>query len=214
MKIIYTIIKSPLTWRIMISLTVMLLLRELKQMHREVGRMSHNQGLLHQEQKEIQLANGRTATQTGVMLLRQKELAELFPELRKEIGTLKVRMANVSSVSTLAFEQQQEIRAQLKDSISWVRREVAGTDGKGLFYDTLHYRVFSYHDEYYDVSGIAHENQQLVNISSRDTMNQVVYKRRKYPWLWIFSPKVLEQRVYFKNPNAHIHYSQTIKIHR
>jgi hypothetical protein len=214
MKLILTILKSPLIWRIMISVTVFLLLRELKAMHKEMGRMSHNQSLFNQEQEQVLLSNGRIASQTGVLELRQKELTDLFPELRKEIGMMKVKMGNVSAVSTVSFEQQKEIIAQLRDSVSWVSQTGTGIAGSEPVKDTLRYNVFSYHDEFYDVSGIAHEGQQLVNINSRDTMTQVVYSKRKNPWLWIFSPKVLEQRVYFKNPNAHIHYSRTINIQR
>lgn len=214
MRTILTILKSPLIWRIMISVTVFLLLRELKAMHKEIGRMGHNQSLIHQEQEQVLLSNGRIASQTGVMALRQRELAELFPELRKEIGTLKVKLGNVSAVSTLSFEQQKQIIAQLRDSVSWVPQAITFDAGSNPLMDTLRYNVFNYHDEFYDVSGIAHEGQQLVSINSRDTMTQVVYRKRKNPWLWIFSPKVLEQRVYFKNPNAHIHYSRTINIER
>jgi ribosomal protein L29 len=198
----------------MISVTVFLLLRELKAMHKEMGRMSHNQSLFSQDQKQVLLTNGRIAGQTGVLELRQKELTEMFPELRKEIGTLKVKLASVSAVSTVSFGQQKQIIAQLRDSVSWVAQNGTGIAGSPPLTDTLRYNVFSYHDEFYDVSGIAHQGQQLVNISSRDTMNQVVFRKRKNPWLWIFSPKVLEQRVYFKNPNAHILYSRTINIQR
>ena len=176
--------------------------------------MGHNQTLFNQEQKQVLLSNGRIASQTGVMELRQRELADLFPELRKEIGTLKVKLGNVSAVSTVSFEQQKQIIAQLRDSVSWVPQATTSDAGSNPLMDTLRYNVFSYHDEFYDVSGIAHEGQQLVSINSRDTMMQVVYRKRKNPWLWIFSPKVLEQRVYFKNPNAHIHYSRTINIER
>ena len=125
---------------------------------------------------------------------------------------LKVRMANVNAVSTVSFEQQKQIIARLRDSVAWVP-QTAGTDSQRQA-DTVRYNVFSYHDEFYDVSGIAHQGQQLLSIRSRDTMTQVVYRKRKYPWLWVLSPKVLEQRVYFKNPNAHISYSRTINIMR
>ncbi|PZF71567.1 hypothetical protein DN068_15950 [Taibaiella soli] len=127
---------------------------------------------------------------------------------------MKVKLGSVSVVSTVSFGQQKQIITQLRDSVSWVPQTGIGIAGSEPVKDTLRYNVFSYHDEFYDVSGIAHEGQQLVNINSRDTMTQVVYSKRKNPWLWIFSPKVLEQRVYFKNPNAHIHYSRTINIQR
>lgn len=174
--------------------------------------MSHNQSLLHEGQHQVMLSNGRIASQTGVLELRQRELRELFPELSREIGSLKVKMTKVSAVSTVSFEQQKQIVARLRDSVSW-EPQVAARDSQ-QHADTTRYSVFSYHDAFYDVSGIAHRDQQYLSISSRDTMTQVVYRKRKYPWLWVLSPSVLEQRVYFKNPNAHISYSRTLNINR
>lgn len=212
MKFILTIIKSPLLWRMIISLMVMLLLRELKAMHQEIGRMSHNQSLLSEGQHQVMLSNGRIASQTGVLELRQRELRELFPELSREIGSLKVKMASVSAVSAVSFEQQKQVTALLRDSVSWVAL-AAGKDSQ-QHADTSRYSVFSYHDAFYDISGTAYQGLQHLSITSRDTMTQVVYRKRKYPWLWVLSPSVLEQRVYFKNPNAHISYSRTLNINR
>ncbi|MBN9482178.1 MAG: hypothetical protein J0H46_02420 [Bacteroidetes bacterium] len=80
--------------------------------------------------------------------------------------------------------------------------------------DTFRYKMFRYQDAYYDVSGVSLRDTQLLRISITDTMTQVVYWKRKRPWLWILSPRHLEQRVYFRNPDAHIHYSRTINIER
>lgn len=121
-------------------------------------------------------------------------------------------MGNVSSVSTVAYREQKSIVSHLTDSVSYVRQSTGNYKDTTHITDTLRYKVFHYHDEFYDVYGQAHEDQQTVHISSRDTMMQVVFRKRKTPWLWIFSPKVLEQRVYFKNPDAHIQYSRTINI--
>lgn len=215
MNNLITILKSRLLWGVLICTTIFLLIREVRVLNKEIGRMGNNQRLLQQSQQEILLNNGRTASQTGVLLLHQKELTDLFPDLRKEIGLLNVRMNGLQSLSTAVFTQQKQFSTGLKDSIVFSPLPTFGLkDTRSMQYDTLSYKVFSYHDEYYDVSGIAHLDEQLVKISSRDTMMQVVYRKRKNRWLWIFSPRVLEQRVYFKNPNAHIEYSRTINIAR
>jgi len=79
--------------------------------------------------------------------------------------------------------------------------------------DTIQVRVFNYEDGYYTVEGIAEADTQRVRISSRDTLTQVVFRgKREKPWLWIFSPRQLVQRVALKNPNAKIEYSQIIQL--
>lgn len=173
--------------------------------------MNRNQELLRQSQEKILLANGRIASQTGVLQLRQKEFFSLFPTILAELRQLGVRTRMVESASSVAFGVQQRIFAQLKDSIAIAAK---GTSTAAIPPDTLQFRVFNYRDAYYDVSGYALDDRQVLYISSRDTMTQVVFRRRKRPWLWIFSRKTLEQRVYFKNPHAHIYYSQTIQVDR
>jgi hypothetical protein len=79
--------------------------------------------------------------------------------------------------------------------------------------DTVQVRVFDYNDDYYTVKGISEADTQRVSIASRDTLMQVVFRgKREKPWLWIFSPRKLEQRVALKNPNAVVEYSQIIQL--
>ncbi|GAA4457019.1 hypothetical protein GCM10023092_23200 [Rurimicrobium arvi] len=174
--------------------------------------MSDNQELIAQHQQEVLLTGGRIAAQTGVLELRQRELNSLFPDLRREVALLGARMGSLKAVSTLSVQEQKQIVTRLRDSISVTNATAAGQFAHPA--DTLSYHVFHYHDEYYDIHGWADSVRQWLNISSRDTMTQVVYVRRRYPWLWILSPRKLEQRVYFKNPGAHIEYSRTINIIR
>ena len=82
-----------------------------------------------------------------------------------------------------------------------------------VIYDTVQVRVFDYQDGFFAVQGKAIGNRQHLELSYQDTLVQVVYRgERERPWLWIFSPRKLMQRVSLKNPNAHIHYTQQIEI--
>ena len=79
----------------------------------------------------------------------------------------------------------------------------------------MHVRVFSYKDQWYTIKGQAIGDTQHVQIQNTDTLVQVVYKgQRVKPWLWIFSPRKLEQRVSVSNPNANIKYAQVIQIQK
>jgi hypothetical protein len=84
-----------------------------------------------------------------------------------------------------------------------------------VIHDTVPVKVFSYKDNFFNVHGLSHDSTQEVKINYQDTLVQVVYLGpREKPWLWIFSPRKLQQRVTLKNPNARITYSEFIQIQR
>ena len=142
--------------------------------------------------------DGRFAAETAVMSLRLKELSALYPRLMTEIRNMEIRPERTVQVTNHYTENERHITTLLRDSI--IR-------------DTIQVRVFNYEDGYYTVEGIAEADTQRVRISSRDTLTQVVFRgKREKPWLWIFSPRQLVQRVALKNPNAKIEYSQIIQL--
>lgn len=210
------IFKSPIVWLLVVIAALLLMIRQVRRMHQEITRLGSNQEVLLQTQEQILLANGRIASQTGVLQLRQQELLRMFPRLYGELKTLGIKPRSVQTVSTTSFGLQQSLTSTLRDSIVFVPKQI-GTIGFHYLKttgDSLRFRVFSYHDSYYDVSGYALLDKQFLHISTRDTMTQVVFYKRKHPWLWIFSRKELMQRVYFKNPNAAIYYSRIIQLQR
>ena len=153
---------------------------------------------LGQELTTLRLENGQLAAQNQVLQLKSKELSALLPELATEVRGLNVRLAKVQSVSAAGFTVQTPATVLLRDSV---------------IYDTVQVRKFDYHDGYFTVKGKAVGNQQHLDLSYQDTLVQVVYRgQRERPWLWIFSPRKLMQRVSLKNPNANIHYTQHIEI--
>jgi hypothetical protein len=169
--------------------------------------------VIAKSQQEIQLSNGRIAVQSGVLSLRVQELKQLYPQLQLDIKELGIPTRQVRQVSQVAFSQHKTIQTPLMDSIS--PNPIPSLQGQiAPINDTNDYKVFHYKDAYYTVDGIAHLGQQWVNISNQDTLLQVVYQHRKHKWLWFFSPRILEQRLQFKNPNAHIYYSQYIQIQK
>lgn len=142
--------------------------------------------------------NGRIVGQNQVLELKKQELEALVPELYKEIKALQVKPSRVESVSTSSFSSHTSVQTVLRDS---------------TVFDTVAVKQFKYADEFYRIEGFAVNDTQHLNITYQDTLIQTVYRgKRKKPWLWIFSPRQLEQRVALKNPDATINYSQYIQI--
>jgi hypothetical protein len=154
--------------------------------------------LLSSEMTSIVEINGRVVSQNQVLELKNKELKALIPQLHQEIEYLKVKPSRTESVSSTAFTAQTQIKTLLRDS---------------TIFDTVEVKRFTYTDEFYQIEGYAVNDTQHLSITYQDTLIQTVYRgRRKRPWLWVFSPRQLEQRVALKNPNASIDYSQIIHI--
>jgi hypothetical protein len=151
-----------------------------------------------QEITTLRLENGQLASENQVLQLKSKELAALLPELAAEVRGLNVRLGKAQSVSATGFTVQTPATVLLRDSV---------------IFDTVQVRVFDYQDGFFTVQGKAMGNRQHLELSYQDTLVQVVYRgERERPWLWIFSPRKLMQRVSLKNPNAHIHCTQQIEI--
>ena len=151
-----------------------------------------------QEITTLRLENGQLASENQVLQLKSKELAALLPELAGEVRGLNVRLGKAQSVSATGFTVQTPATVLLRDSV---------------IFDTVQVRVFDYQDGFFTVQGKAMGNRQHLELSYQDTLVQVVYRgERERPWLWIFSPRKLMQRVSLKNPNAHIHCTQQIEI--
>lgn len=142
--------------------------------------------------------NGKLAAQNHALQLRYSEVQQIYPKVLEEIRNLNVRPKHVTQYSETVVKQEKEILTKLRDS---------------LIRDTLHAKAFSYNDNFYTVKGIAIGDSQKVQITSLDSLIQVVYKgKRAHPWLWILSRRKLEQAITSRNPNSKILYNRTIQI--
>lgn len=153
---------------------------------------------LQEDLVHFKTENGQLAAQNRVLQLKSKELSSLLPQMAMEIKELGVKLSRAESVSATGFEVSTPATVLLRDSV---------------IYDTLAVKAFNYDDGFFDIEGTAIGYQQHLSLAYRDTLVQVVYRgEREKPWLWIFSPRKLMQRVNLKNPNAKIEYSQHIEI--
>jgi hypothetical protein len=198
------LIKSPGLQKILLAGTLVLLVwmiwKSNQRLREENQRLESNVRSLSVGLKQIQLENGALAGQSEVLTLRIQELKTLFPIQFKAILDAGVKPVRTQQVSTTVVETEKHIITTLRDSI---------------IHDTVSVKVFSYSDPWYSIQGQAHGDTQRFQIQSRDSLIQVVYKgERSKPWLWILSPRRLQQRIYSSNPNSIITYSQLINIQK
>lgn len=180
---------------LILSLSFWRLWRAEQDSYRRVFQASES---LNQELVTLRADNGQLVAQNQVLILKGNEVAAMLPALAKEIRELGVSLNQAVAVSTTAFSVNTPATVFLRDSV---------------IYDTVHVQLFNYQDGFFTVKGKSIGNQQYLDLNYRDTLVQVVYRgQRERPWLWIFSPRKLMQRVSLKNPNANINYTRQIDI--
>ena len=163
-------------------------------------RMAENVRGVSEALQDFQTVDQRIGVQNSLIAMKLEELSILYPSLQSEIENLKVKPQRVVQIQGTHTESEKVITTLLRDSV---------------IMDTVQIRVFDYEDGYYTVKGQSWGDTQRVEVKSRDTLVQVVYKgRRERPVLWIFSPRKLEQRLVLKNPNARIVYNKNIQIQK
>jgi len=166
----------------------------------ETARMTSNLQTLTASLDFVRTQNGTLAAQTNVLLLRTNELKQMFPAQAKSITDLGVKISRATQVSSTVIESEKNVVTLLRDSV---------------IHDTIRVKVFTYADQWYQIKGINQGDSQSLQIQTTDTLTQVVFKgEREKPWLWIFSPRKLQQRVSVSNPNATIKYSSVIHIQK
>ena len=204
MNMLLNVLKSPVVQRLIGLLVllsaVVLLYKSNQRLHADNKRLSSNIKTLGAELVLVKTKSGKLAAQTDLLVLQTSELKKLFPKEVKQIESLGVGVSKTTQFTTTVVETKTNVITTLRDS---------------LILDTIKVRVFNYHDQWYQIQGISEKDTQRLEIKSTDTLTQLVYRgERIKPWLWVFSPRKLQQRVTVSNPNATIKYSQTIQIQK
>jgi len=142
--------------------------------------------------------NGELAAKVDVLELRNNEIKNIYPHILSELKNLNINIRLAKQFSETVIEHRIEIHKELRDTIIGDSNKV---------------KAFSYNNDFYDVNAIIQRDSIKMQINSKDSLIQVVYRgERKNPWLWFFSKRKLQQVIYSKNPNSHIQYSKVIEI--
>jgi len=182
------------------TLTAILLATRVRLLKQENTRLESNLRYSGERLTELKTLDGKRAYQNGVLALRVRELQSLYPEILQEVRNLRIDPSRTERIARSEHAYHLNVTTAVRDSIT---------------HDTVKVKVFSYRDPWYSIKGEARDSLQHLSISMRDTLVQVVYRgERERPWLWIFSPRKLQQRIVLKNPTAQVVYSDVIEVQR
>jgi hypothetical protein len=153
-----------------------------------------------------EIAYFKTQNGTFAAKINAQELSvkQLKTEIINEIKNLNIKPKNVYNYSETVIKSEKQIITAIRDSI---------------INDTIKAEVFNYCDPFYSISGFQFNNEQIINISSIDSIIQVVHKGdrlsisgRKYPKWFFLVPRRLQQSIENKNPNNKIVFAKYINI--
>ncbi len=148
--------------------------------------------------EHIRSENNKLMAQNKVIGLSLSQLEAFYPALYKQIKEMDIKPSRVQSVSSSGIRIEKTIITTLKDSI---------------IQDTIRVKQFDYSDAWISIRGEAIGNIQSISITHIDTLSQVVFKgSRANPWLWLFSPRRLTQRISLASPYSKLQYSKYIQI--
>jgi hypothetical protein len=169
-----------------------------KHLRAENSRLSHTIENLGSTITYLKGENGKLIAQSDVLSLRMEELKSLYPQKFEVIKSLQVKPSRARQINSFGSLTQKTIVTVLRDS---------------LILDTIHVRTFHYTDPWLEINGLSVGDSQKVRVRLSDTLIQVVFKgERTHPWLWVFSPRKLQQRAQLASPYSNIFYQQAIDI--
>lgn len=144
---------------------------------------------------------GREMAKSATLSLTVAEMEKVLPEVQQAIQELKIKPARVETYTETAITEHKDLVQRLRDTNIVINKVITPV------------KAFSYRDSWYKISGIVQSDTVTLDVSSRDTLIQVVSRgARLKPWLWFFSPRQLVQTIECRNPSNHIVFSKYIQI--
>ena len=192
--------KAALSYILVLSLSLAITLGYYNRVHSQkktIARLEHNLSVQENSLQYYKTKQGELAAQNSVLEYTISELQKTEQKQIRELSNLGISPRHVSQISTTASAMEYEFSATQYDT---------------LISDSIA-RAFFMSDRWIQMRGVQQGDTQHISVQIVDTIVQVVYRgKRKKPYLWVFSPRTLQQVIYSKNPHTTIVYNKTIKI--
>ena len=146
----------------------------------------------------------RAAAAVQVLRLKVGEYEELRAADAAKIREMGIKIRRLQSAAKSVTRSEIVVNAPLRDTII-VRDTVHRVD-------TL--RLFRWSDSWVAVDGIIDRDSVQCNVSSIDTLHQMVYRIPRNFLFFRFGTKALRQQIVSSNPHNKIVYTEYIKIEK
>lgn len=186
---------------LLLSSTIFLFQRN-KALRVEAARLGGNQIAIFERINFYRTSDSLNAAEVDRLQLTVSELEKRNKSLAGTVESLNIKLKRVQAVSQTATSSTYTVSAPVRDSIIFRDRV-----------DTV--KCISYHNPWLTLDGCLLSPEIFSgNISTRDTIDQVIHRVPKKFWIFRYGVKAIRQEVVSRNPNSKIIFTEYIEISR
>lgn len=182
-----------------LSLAVGTLYWQLDKTITEKQRLSNNQEALLSDVDHYKTESGKNAASVQKLELTKSELEKYNVDLKETISDLNLKINRIQAAATTATQSNYKIKTVVKDSI--VYRDVP-----------VKLQRIDFRDPYIDLTGTIDSGTFSGDITTRDTLVQIIHRVPKKFLFIKYGTKAIRQEVVSKNPYSKIVYTEYIEL--
>lgn len=182
-----------------LSLAVVTLYWQLDKTITEKQRLSNNQEALLSDMDHYKTESGKNAASVQKLELTKSELEKYNVDLKETISDLNLKINRIQAAATTATQSNYKIKTVVKDSI--VYRDVP-----------VKLQRIDFRDPYIDLTGTIDSGTFSGDITTRDTLVQIIHRVPKKFLFIKYGTKAIRQEVVSKNPYSKIVYTEYIEL--
>ncbi len=167
----------------------------------EKDRLAGNQQALLEKVDYYQTEAGKSAASVQRLELSYSELEDNYNQVCQVADELKVKLKRIEAASTTQTKTEVKIQTIVRDSV--VLRDSL---------PPLRVQAIEWKDPWVTVTGELRAKDLSLNVTSVDTLVQIVHRVPKKFWFIKYGTKAIRQEIRSSNPHTKIIYTEYIEL--
>lgn len=168
----------------------------------EKDRLAGNQQALLEKVDYYQTEAGKSAASVQRLELSYSELEDNYNQVCRVADDLKVKLKRIEAASTTETKTEVSITTEVKDSLAF----------RGDTLPPIRIQAIEWKDPWITIMGELREKELSLNVTSVDTLVQIVHRVPKKFWFIKYGTKAIRQEIRSSNPHTKIVYSEYIEL--
>lgn len=167
----------------------------------EKERLAGNQQALLEKAEYYETEAGKSAASVQRLQLSYSELEDNYSQVCKVSNDLRIKIKRMEAATTTQTKTEVEVQTTVRDTV--------------IIRDTLpplKLLAIEWKDPWVTVTGGLAGKELKLNISSVDTLTQIVYRVPKQFWFIKYGTKAIRQEIVSSNPHTKIVYTEYIEL--
>lgn len=167
----------------------------------EKDRLAGNQHALLEKAEYYETEAGKSAASVQRLQLSYSELEDNYSQVCKVSNDLRIKIKRMEAATTTQTKTEVEVQTTVRDTV--------------IIRDTLpplKLQAIEWRDPWVTVTGGLAGKELKLNISSVDTLTQIVYRVPKQFWFIKYGTKAIRQEIVSSNPHTKIVYTEYVEL--